>query len=57
MTVALCERFTALDPIKIRFYPMHEVILLMGRIIDYSQHQKQEKKPRKIMKPAPDTWF
>lgn len=57
VTVSLCERFHGLDPIKLRQYPAHEVIVLMRRTVRYSKNQKKEKKPRKIMKPAPDTWF
>lgn len=54
ITVSICERFTALDPIRIRGCPMHEVIVLMKRTVNYNQ---QKKKPRRIMKPAKDTWF
>nr|DAV57352.1 MAG TPA: hypothetical protein [Caudoviricetes sp.] len=57
MTVSLCERFHGLDPIRIRQYPAHEVVTLMRRTVKYAKNQNREKKPRKIMKPAPDTWF
>ncbi len=57
ITVSLCERFHGLDPIKIRRYPAHEVIVLMRRTVKYVKNQGREKKPRKIMKPAKDTWF
>ena len=29
----------------------------MRRTVKYAKNQKCEKKPRRIMKPAPDTWF
>lgn len=29
----------------------------MRRTVKYAKNQNREKKPRKIMKPATDTWF
>ena len=51
ITVSLCDRFTSLNPIQVRKYPMHEVILLMKRTVN---HNRNKKKSRKIMKPASD---
>jgi len=61
-TVNLCERFAGFDPIKIRQYPAHEVILLLVRLIDYNKRHKKDVvknngEPQKIRKPAGDTWF
>lgn len=38
----------------IRSYQAHEVVVLMRRTVDYG---KRQRKPKRIMKPAPDTWF
>ncbi len=54
ITVSLCDRFSGLDPIKVRKYPAHEVILLMKRTV---KHSKQKKKPVRTMRPAKDNWF
>nr|DAP33538.1 MAG TPA: hypothetical protein [Caudoviricetes sp.] len=46
-----------MNPINIRSYSAHEVVILMRRTVDYNKRQNRAKKPRKIMRPARDTWF
>jgi hypothetical protein len=59
--VGLCERFTDLNPIKIRKYPAREVFLLIKRYTKYNAKQntgvKTTKKGQVIRKKAGDNWF
>ncbi len=61
ITVGLCNRFTALDPVKVRRYPAHEVFLLMKRVVDYdNRHDKKSKGgngSQVVRKKAGDDWF
>lgn len=61
MTVILCERFTNLNPIKIRKYPAHEVFLLCKRLRKYNAEHDQGVKStgngQVIRKKAGDNWF
>ena len=55
-TVNLCDRFTALDPVKVRNYPAHEIFLLFRRLSDYTdRHKKNENKVKRVQ--AGDDWF
>ena len=68
MAVQLSDRYTALDPIKIRQTPAHEVYLLYGRTVkrnmrldkdtDKNTHTRYAKNnTRVIKKKAGDDWF
>ena len=60
ITVGLCNRFSALDPIKVRRYPAHEVFLMWKRVIDYDERHKDKKGNNGsgvVRKPAGDDWF
>jgi len=52
--MALCERFQGLDPIKLRSYQTHEVILLISRLTKYNKRNNPNKIKRKH---AGDKWF
>jgi hypothetical protein len=57
----LCDRFTNLNPIKVRQYPAHEVFLLMKRLTDYNNKSDKQKnisnKNDVIRRKAGDNWF
>ena len=57
ITVSLCQMFTALDPIKLRKYPAHEVFLLMKRLLKWKPKEKDENNSGIIRRPAGDDWF
>lgn len=58
--MSLCDRFTNLNPIKVRRYPAHEVFLLMKRLKKYNNDKTQQDVSNKdgvIRKKAGDNWF
>lgn len=44
LTVNVCERFPALDPLTIRRSNGHEVFLMLSRLYDYNEREKKNKK-------------
>lgn len=52
--MSICDRFPSLSPFDIRQKKFHEVFLLVRRLNIYNE---KEKKPKKIRRPAGDTWF
>lgn len=60
ISVVLSERFKALEPIKVRKYPFHEVILLIKRLNNYDSKQdysQNNERVNVIYKPASDDWY
>lgn len=57
-TVNLCEGFRGLTPISIRESRAGEVFLLMKRYAKYNRRkERNQNKPKRIMRPAGDNWF
>ena len=69
MTVQLCDRYPAMDPIKIRQTPAHEIYLLYGRTVkrnmrldkntdnNRASYTTKNKTTRVIKRKAGDDWF
>jgi len=52
--MSICDRFPNLSPFEIRQKKFYEVLLLIRRLNIYS---KNDKKHKKIKRPAGDNWF
>lgn len=52
--MSICDRFPSLSPFDVRQKKFHEVFLLIRRLNIYN---KNKEKPKKIRRPAGDTWF
>ena len=63
LTVYVCERFPALDPLTIRRSNGHEVFLMLSRLYDYNEREKKTKKKgssnngETSRRHAGDNWF
>jgi hypothetical protein len=59
MQISLCDRFTDLNPLKLRREKAREVFNLLTRYNKYSRKKNKKTKNGKqiIRRPASDTWF
>ncbi|MCQ2609198.1 MAG: hypothetical protein MJ151_00135 [Lachnospiraceae bacterium] len=57
MVVGFSEVFPSINPIRIRYERLTDVIRLQNRLNKYASHKKsQTKKGNVIMRPASDKW-
>lgn len=60
MTVNICDRFMALNPLTIRQARAHEVFLLIARLGKYTKKEARNRDRngnRIVRRPAGDNWF
>ena len=56
--MSLSERFTSLDPIKIRKTTAREIFDLVRNLNEYTERENKNSSKKKIIKkPANDNWF
>nr|DAY80059.1 MAG TPA: hypothetical protein [Caudoviricetes sp.] len=56
MKLALCDRYSSLNPLRLRYYKFHELIKTYQMINEHDRKQKSASKKTVIRRPAGDNW-